>query len=285
MHREPIQPRTCVFFHAHPDDEALFTAGTMARLASEGHRIVLVVATSGDQGLAAAEFTQGKTLSDTRRSELHASAKALGCARVEILGYADSGLHGDAEQVEGGPLPFVAEDVEVAAAKLAEILRAERADLVTIYDPAGGYGHPDHVQVHRVGSRAAELAGTPMVLEATADRGLILRLLRLVSKVYRFPPEFDIHSYETAFAASEEITHRVKVRRFAKAKRASMAAHVTQTTGGDSMRTLAALLKMPRPLFSRVLGTEWFVRRDVPPGTRLEHPLQQFPISAPEPRR
>ncbi|MET9021366.1 PIG-L family deacetylase [Actinopolymorpha sp. NPDC004070] len=281
--------RTCVFFHAHPDDEALFTSGTMARLAAEGHRVVLVVATAGDQGLAAPEsITAGAAagrgtgretaggptaprLGDVRLAELRASAAALGVARVEHLGYADSGLDGRAEPTWAPA--FVRADVDEAAGRLAALLAEEHADLVTTYDPAGGYGHPDHVRVHRVGARAAELAGTPTVLEATVDRELLLRALRLVGRVYRFPPEFDVRSFERAFASRAEITHRIDVRRFTAAKRASLAAHATQATGGDSVRTVAALRRLPGPLFRLVLGTEWYVQRDLAPGTRLTHPL------------
>ncbi len=268
---------TCVFFHAHPDDEALLTAGTMARLAAEGHRVVLVVATAGQAGLAAPEAVDGVALGDVRLAELHASAAVLGCARVASLGYADSGLDGDAATPPDGPAAFARVDPEGAAARLAELLRDEDADLLTVYDPTGGYGHPDHVQVHRVGTRAAALAGTPVVLEATVDRGLLLRGLRLVERVYQFPPEFDRGRFETAYAPSEAVTHRVRVRRYARAKRASMAAHATQATGGDGERTLAAFLRLPRPLFRFVFGTEWYVQRGLPAGTTLRHPLASLP--------
>jgi LmbE family N-acetylglucosaminyl deacetylase len=267
--------RTCVFFHAHPDDEALLTAGTMARLAAEGHRVVLVVATAGELGLA----TRGpadRPLGEVRMEELHSSAQALGCARVVLLGHEDSGLSGDRG--------FARVPVEEAAEQLASVLRQESADLLTSYDPAGGYGHPDHVQVHRVGRRAAALAGTPVVLEATVDRGLLRRALRLVSLVHRFPAEFDVRRFDTAYTPSEEITHRVRVGRYAAAKRAGMAAHVTQTTGGDSVRTLAALLRLPQTVFRLALGTEWYVRRDLPPGVRLRHPLDAWPPLAEDAR-
>ncbi|WP_083983787.1 PIG-L deacetylase family protein [Actinomadura hibisca] len=257
---------TCVFFHAHPDDEALLTAGTMARLADEGHRVVLVVATAGERGLTA---PVDGDLGTVRTAELHASARALGCARVVLLGYADSGLDGTAD--EG----FASADVEVAAEELAGLLRQEDADLLTVYDPAGGYGHPDHVQVHRVGVRAAELAGTSVVLEATVDRDLLLRVLRPLGRLVR---ALDVRSFERAYASRDEITHRVRVGAHAEAKRASMAAHATQATGGDSVRTLAALLRLPMPLFRRALGTEYYVRRDLPPGTRLTHPLDAHPL-------
>ena len=167
---------SCVFFHAHPDDEALLTAGTMARLAADGHRVVLVVATAGERGLSsAAPATVGCGLGEVRKAELLASARALGCARVEFLGYGDSGLDGQAVPADG-PIPFRGVDVDEAAAVLADLLREEDAALLSTYDAAGGYGHPDHVQVHRVGARAAELAGTPLVLQATVDRDLLLRV-------------------------------------------------------------------------------------------------------------
>ncbi|MGI5165898.1 PIG-L family deacetylase [Spirillospora sp. CA-253888] len=263
--------RTCVFFHAHPDDEALLTAGTMARLADEGHRVVLVVATAGERGLAAPpDGDRAGDLGAVRMAELHASARLLGCARVVLLGYADSGLDGTAED------GFASAGVEAAAEELAALLLQEAADLLTVYDPAGGYGHPDHVQVHRVGVRAAELAGTPVVLEATVDRDLLLRVLRPLGRLVR---ALDVRAFERAYAGRDEITHRVRVGAYAEAKRASMAAHATQATGGDSVRTLAALLRLPVPLFRRALGTEYYVRRDLRPGTVLDHPLREFPPS------
>jgi LmbE family N-acetylglucosaminyl deacetylase len=268
--------RTCVFFHAHPDDEALLTAGTMARLAAEGHRVVMIVATAGEQGLVAPGMIGSRSLGDVRMAELYTSARALGCARVVSLGYADSGLDGEAPAPIGGPVTFVSAGVQEAAARLAAVLEWERADLLAVYDAAGGYGHPDHVQVHRVGTQAAGLAGTPVVLEATVDRERLLWALRLASAVYRFPPEFDLRRFEHAYVPSSTITHRIDVRRYAKAKRDSMAAHVTQTTGG-AKRTLAELLRLPYPIFRWVVGTEWYVRQDCPPGSAFRHPLAQWP--------
>jgi LmbE family N-acetylglucosaminyl deacetylase len=253
--------RTLVFFHAHPDDEALFTSGTMARAAAEGHRVVLVVATAGEAGLAASEFHAGGDLGQVRRAELDASAAALGVARTVVLGFADSGLHGEAEQSPGGPVPFVRADLDEAAGRLAEVLREESAHVLTTYDPAGGYGHPDHVKVHEVGARAAELAGTPVVLEATVPRDTIARAVRWAAKVYRFPPEFDPTSFERSFVPRAEISHRVDVRRYADARRASMAAHSSQASDDGGPRTLAAMLKVPGPLFARLFGREWYVQR------------------------
>jgi LmbE family N-acetylglucosaminyl deacetylase len=263
-------PYTLVVFHAHPDDEALLTAGTMARASSEGHRVVLVVATAGGVGLVSSDFlADGESLADRRTAELRRSATALGCARTEVLGYADSGLHGDS-CAGPGPGAFARADVDVAARQLADLLLEERADALIHYDAAGGYGHPDHVQVNRVGRRAAELAGTPLVLEATIDRDLLIKALRLVQRVYRFPPEFDPAVFDRAYTPRALITHRVDVRPYAVRKRMSMAAHASQATADGADRTLAAFLRIPLPLFRRVFGREWYVEHGRLPGPLLD---------------
>ena len=218
----------------------------MARLAAEGHRVVLVVATSGERGLVAPDATGGRELGEVRMAETRASARALGCARVEFLGYADSGLDGRAAG-DPGQVPFAAADLDEAAGALAALLVEEQAALLTTYDPAGGYGHPDHVQVHRVGARAAEMAGTPLVLQATVDRDRLTRALRLLRLVYPLP--IDPATFDTAYTPRSSITHCIDVHRFMAQKRHSMSAHATQATGGETVRTLAALLRLPRFLF------------------------------------
>lgn len=264
--------RTLVLFHAHPDDEALLTAGTMARAAAEGHRVVLVVATDGELGLTdeATYGTTGDALAATRSRELAASARALGVARTVELGHADSGSGPQVLPDLPGRRRFVRVPLEAAAEQLAAVLLEERADVLTTYDPNGGYGHRDHVRVHEVGQRAAEIArerGLPVtVLWATVPRDLLCRALDLVAKVYRFPPEFDRDSFDRAYCASSRITHRIPVRRYAAAKRAAMRAHASQASGpGD--RTLALLARIPRPLYDLVFRREWFVDPQAPAGT------------------
>src|SRR4051794_23845647 len=151
---------TLVCFHAHPDDECIATGGVMAKAAKDGHRVVLVVATRGEHGeVDEGVLDVGEELWQRRVQETHAAAEILGAQRVEFLGYVDSGMMGTPENDKPGS--FWTADVEEAAERLAMILRDENADVVTIYDEHGGYGHPDHIQVHRVGRRAAEIAGTP----------------------------------------------------------------------------------------------------------------------------
>ena len=100
-----------------------------------------------------------------------------------------------------GVTRFCRAPLEEAAERLAAVLRTERADLLLSYDANGGYGHRDHVRVHEVAARAAEIAGTPRVLEATVPRDTIVRAVRAVGRVYRFPEEFDPTSFERAFSA------------------------------------------------------------------------------------
>src|SRR5436309_684452 len=153
---------TLVSFHAHPDDETIPTGGTLAKAAKDGHRVVLVFATKGEHGEVDEGFLEpGETLAERRVKETERSAEILGAQRVEFLGYVDSGMMGTPENDKPGS--FWTADIEEAAERLATILRDENADVVTIYDDHGGYGHPDHIQVHRVGKRAAELANTPRV--------------------------------------------------------------------------------------------------------------------------
>jgi len=263
-------PRTVLAFHAHPDDEALLTSGTLARAVAQGHRAVLVVATDGDLGLAAGAYTAGGRLGERRMAELHSSAASLGVGRVEHLGYADSGLGPDLDDDPPGRTRFVRTDVDEAAGRLADILREERADVLLSYDANGGYGHRDHVRVHEVGARAAELAGTARVLEATVPRDTICRAIAVARRIYRFPPEFDPTSFERAFSPRSAITHRIDVLRYAGAKRASMRAHASQASAeGGADRTLAAFLRIPRPLFDVVFGREWFIDPAYPAGAPI----------------
>jgi LmbE family N-acetylglucosaminyl deacetylase len=262
-------PYTVVSFHAHPDDEALMTAGTLARAAAEGHRVVLVTATDGAAGLAARDMTAGDGLAGRRLEELRHAARAIGCHDVRLLGYDDSGMDGT-----GPGTAFARADVEEAAGRLAAVLEETGADVLTVYDPAGGYGHPDHVQVHRVGVRAAEMAATSVVLEATVDRRPLTRALRIlqVTGVLRLlrvdGDEWNADRFSRAFADPAAITHRVDTRRYASAKRGAMAAHASQATADAGVRTLAVFLRLPPFVFTRVFAHEWFVERGRSPSAK-----------------
>lgn len=245
---------TLVCFHAHPDDESIITAGLMARAASRGHRVVLVVATRGEHGeVVPGVLDDGEQLGVRRVAETFASAEVLGVSRVELLGYVDSEMMGEPENE--APYSFWSVDVETAASRLADILRQENADVLTIYDDHGGYGHPDHIQVHRVGSRAAELAGTPHVYEATMNRDAFIEL-SAAAQADGVAADLDAESptIEAEFGSPRAIiTHELDVRDLAETKRAAMQAHPSQIAE-DSF-----FLSMPPEWFASAFGTESFI--------------------------
>ena len=251
----PGTSRTLVFIHAHPDDEALLTAGTMARAAAEGHRVVLVVATDGEAGLAAADLTEG--LGERRRAELAESAAALGVERTVHLGYPDSGLRGE---VPGG---FAEEGRFTVGRRIAALCDEVDADILVGYDPSGGYGHPDHLQVHRSVRTAALLCRRrPNLFEATLPREPIARAARLAAATRLTPADFDPAEFDQAWTPRNEITHRVGVRAYLDQKEAALRAHASQATADGTTRTLAVLTRLPRAAVSLLLGTEYYVRVD-----------------------
>jgi LmbE family N-acetylglucosaminyl deacetylase len=244
---------TVVFFHAHPDDEAFYTGGTMARLAAEGNRVVLVTATLGEAGLADEGLTADKPLGEVRERELMKAASVLGCSRLVQLGYEDSGMAANSRSA------FANLDPHEPASRLADVLREERADAVVTYDENGGYGHPDHVQVHRVGRIAAREAETPMELQATIDRDALRKALSLATLARLSVEGFRSDRFEHAYSPRERITHRVGVGRYLNQKRAALQAHRSQASGGDGKRTAMVLLSLPAPVFRVVMAREWFI--------------------------
>lgn len=227
------------------------TGGTLARAAAEGHRVVVVVATDGVVGAVA-------DARPSRLDELRASAAVLGVARVDHLGYADSG---NGKVVPPDPLDrtrFVRADPEQAAERLARVLHEERADILLSYDAHGGYGHRDHIRVHEVGRRAAVVAGVEQVLEVTIPRELLVRLLRIVDLV-RIPLRHDAVA-ANAYTSRAVITHRVDVRAYARQKQRALAAHRSQVHGGGRLApVMRTLVRLPAPVFGLLLGREWFV--------------------------
>jgi LmbE family N-acetylglucosaminyl deacetylase len=256
---------TLVSFHAHPDDECISTGGTIAKAAADGHRVVAVFATRGEHGeVDDGVLADGETLAERRIAETARAAEILGVERVEFLGYRDSGMDGTPENDAEGS--FWSADLDEAAGRLAKILREEDAAVLTVYDERGGYGHPDHIQVHRVGVRAAELAGTPRVYEATVNRDAARRAIAeqrdaaLTSGIelpegFEDPESFDIGMPEAL------ITTEVDVRDYVERKRSALAAHASQVD------ETSWFLAMPVEAFNQFFGQEWFIRRGAPAAT------------------
>jgi LmbE family N-acetylglucosaminyl deacetylase len=211
---------------------------------------VLVFATRGELGEPVpGVLADGEQLSLRRSAECYAAARVIGAHRVEFLGYTDSGMMGEA--TNDAPYCFWRAPVEHAARRLALILDEEEPDLLTVYDDNGGYGHPDHIQVHRVGMRAAELSAVPVVAQQTINREWLDRGRRMAQELgASSPPQPPSDDWGKPEA---EITHKVEVVDVAARKRAAMRAHASQM-GPDH-----PLLAMPEPLFLVGLGVEFYV--------------------------
>ena len=243
-------PRRMVLVHAHPDDETITCGATMARYAAEGARVTLVTCTLGEEGevlvpeLAHLAPDREDALGQHRIGELATAMEALGVSDHRFLGgpgrYRDSGMMG----TPGNDRPecFWRADVDEAAALLVEVLREVRPQVLVTYDENGGYGHPDHIQAHRVAMRAVELAADPAhgsgepwavrkVYYPTVPESLLresLRRLREAGDVTSFEgmdPEGELPPFAVP---DDRVTTVVHAAPHVDAKLAAMRAHATQ---------------------------------------------------------
>ncbi|MFD4504830.1 PIG-L family deacetylase [Streptomyces sp. NPDC058457] len=255
------RPLTLMAVHAHPDDEATGTGGVLARYAAEGVRTVLVTCTDGGCGDGPGGAKPGDPGHDPaavalmRRRELEASCDILKIGHLEMLDYADSGMMG--WPANDAPGSFWRTPVAEGAARLAELLRRYRPDVVVTYDENGFYGHPDHIQANRITMAAlAMTAPTPKVYWTTAPRSMMQRLGEAMREFV--PDRQEPDPAEAAAIAEiglpdEEITTWVDTTAFGGQKFDALAAHASQ---GENI----FFLGMGRERFTELMGVETFVR-------------------------
>ncbi|QEU92909.1 PIG-L family deacetylase [Streptomyces kanamyceticus] len=256
------RPLTLMAVHAHPDDEATSTGGVLARYAAEGIRTVLVTCTDGGCGDGPGGVKPGEPGHDPaavalmRRQELEASRDVLKISDLETLDYADSGMIGWPSNEAPGS--FWQTPVAEGAARLAELMRHYRPDVVVTYDENGFYGHPDHIQAHRITMAALELTElTPKVYWTTMPRSMMQRFGETMREFQEEDmPEPD--PAETAALAEiglpdDEISTWVDTTAFSDQKFDSLAAHASQ---GENI----FFLKMGKERFGELMGVETFVR-------------------------
>ncbi|MEU3293085.1 PIG-L family deacetylase [Streptomyces longwoodensis] len=247
--------------HAHPDDEATGTGGVLARYAAEGIRTVLVTCTDGGCGDGPGGVKPGDPGHDPaavalmRRQELEASCDVLKISDLEMLEYADSGMMGWPSN--DAPGSFWQTPVEEGAARLAELMRHYRPDVVVTYDENGFYGHPDHIQAHRITMAALEMTGlTPKVYWTTMPRSAMQRFGEVMREFQPDMPEPD--PAEAAAMAEiglpdDEITTWVDTTAFSGQKFDALAAHASQ---GENI----FFLRMGKERFGELMGVETFLR-------------------------
>jgi LmbE family N-acetylglucosaminyl deacetylase len=223
-----------------------------------------VVATHGERGLPVPSPGGMRAVADHRVGETRRAAGLLGVARVEFLGYEDSGLAGDPANHAAGA--FAAAPVDEAAGRLVSILESERPAAVVTYDAAGIYGHPDHVKAHEVGVAAATATGVNTLYEATVDREYLHFVeTHLVVEAGR-SGRGELGLAATSLGLPTVLVAcTVDVRSVLGVKRAAMEAHASQIPETSSA------MRMPPADFAAVYGFEWFGRRG-PPG-----PLDELP--------
>ena len=204
---------TLVAFHAHPDDEALTTGGTLAKAAAAGHRVVLVTATDGAVGLASTRYAG--TLADVRRAELRESARVLGVSRVELLGYADSGLGPVRPRRPAGSgvlRPGLA--VRRRPSDWPTCCARSRLTCCCPTTATAATATPTMSRSTGSGRWRRRSRGTPRLLEVAVDR----RIARIMA-----PKGFPVEAVPAP-------THVVDVRAWIEVKRAAIRAHRSQLT-------------------------------------------------------
>ena len=223
--------------HAHPDDESIATGGTMARYAAEGAEVTLVTCTRGEQGeIVPADLRHlgaGKALADARVEELAAAMKHLGVTDHRFLGpYEDSGMIGTPENERA--TAFWNADLDEAAGHLVKVIREVRPQVVVTYDENGGYGHPDHIQAHRVTLLAVEAAkpewSVAKVYHCAWGGPERRQRDRADYEAAGRPGGFDLPDPSTAHHPPAPVTTTIDIAPYLDAKLAAIAAHRTQVT-------------------------------------------------------
>jgi N-acetyl-1-D-myo-inositol-2-amino-2-deoxy-alpha-D-glucopyranoside deacetylase len=259
--------RRLLLVHAHPDDETIATGGTMARYAAEGAEVTLVTCTRGEQGEIVPEGLRhlgtGKPLADARVEELADAMRILGVADHRFLGpYEDSGMIGTPENERA--TAFWNADLDEATAHLAKVIREVRPQVVVTYDENGGYGHPDHIQAHRVTGLAvaATQADAPVAKLYHCAWGGPERRRREAAdyEAAGRPGGFDPPDPDKALAPPAPPTTRIDIAPYVDLKLEAIAAHRTQVSVVDRFFALS------NNVAHAVFDEEWFTLAHGTPG-------------------
>lgn len=232
--------------HAHPDDEALFTGGILARSADAGARTTVVTCT----------WREG----DERVEELRRSLTALAAGEPRLMGYTDNAFDDGVRFCEA---PF-----DETVDKLVGHIRDFRPDVVVTYDAFGSYGHPDHIHAHRVTLAAFEASAYPQLYPGAGDPWQPSHLCQVT-----FPRSAVETSWSSLFGDAvpepgpgvpglpdEKVNLEIDVSRWYDAKWSALTSHVSELARGGGVSQFA---DMEEPARRAVLGTEWFVHRSV----------------------
>jgi N-acetyl-1-D-myo-inositol-2-amino-2-deoxy-alpha-D-glucopyranoside deacetylase len=273
-----------IFVGAHPDDESFGAGATLAYYAARGVMVYYLCATHGEAGTANSEYMQGyATLSDLRSAELACAAEVLGLTGVINLGYRDSGMPGWEDNKH--PQALAMAPVEQVAARIVEVFRRLKPDVVVTFDPIGGYRHPDHIATHNATVMAFYAAGDAQQYPEAGPpfqprklyyhifpRRMLKFMFRLLSffgrDVSKFGRNNDIDL--AGMLAVEFPVHAVirPDKKAARTRNMAVACHASQLGGGSPRRGIFYLA-------NRLLGQRDCYMRAYPPvtGRRRERDL------------
>jgi len=267
-----MSDRRILFVHAHPDDESINTGATMARYAAEGAQVTLVTCTLGEEGeIIPPEYAdlaadREDRLGEHRISELAEACEALGVSDHRFLGgpgrWRDSGMAGVPSNDRPGA--FCRADLEEAADLLEEIVREVRPQVIVTYDDNGYYGHPDHIQAHRVSWRVFERSqGTDWRIDKfyaiAMPRSVLARSVAVLkaSSPFRSPGSVDELPYGVP---DDQVTTAIDCRSYLPRKLAALAAHRSQITVEGSHFALS------NKVGQQAFGVEYYTRLAGPEG-------------------
>ena len=262
-------PRTLMAVHAHPDDESFTTGGILTRYAAEGVHTVVVTCTGGEVGeISEGSLATPETLGEVRAQEMEAACRILGVGEFVALGYRDSGMMGTPDNEH--PDCFWQADLDAATRRLVGIVRRTRPDVIVTYDERGDYGHPDHINAHRIAVAAFDAAGDPARYPEEGPEPwvpkklyysawprsrneLMRRLLAEAGIDNPFSEEED--QGEDEYATPDElVTTSVDVSAYVDTKAAALLAHRTQMGPGSW------LSRVPESIWRQLWRTEYFRR-------------------------
>jgi LmbE family N-acetylglucosaminyl deacetylase len=279
--------KTLVLTGAHPDDESFGVGGTLAQYAASGYKVYYVCGTRGEVGEVAPEFMKGyASIAELRTYELECAAKALGLTDLIYLNYRDSGMAGTPDNKH--PQALAAAPTEQVAGRIVKILRELKPEVVITSDPNGGYGHPDHIAIHKATVLAFEAAGDPQKYPAAGPpfqpqklyyHVFPHRLFKIMVKMWQLLGR-DVHhmgrNKDIDFAAFVEPDFPVHAvirinKRSNLARDKASACHASQIGPGGGPRRMGLL-----GLINRIIGPRDSYMRVEPPVTGHLHENDLF---------
>ncbi len=268
--------RTLLAIFAHPDDETFGPGGTLARYAAAGAAVHLICATRGEAGESDLDdLGDCEDLACRREQELRCAGEILGLAEIHLLGYRDSGMAGSAANRH--PQALVQAVPDVLAGQVADLMRRLRPQVVLTFDAYGGYGHPDHIAMHRATVAAFERlpeSERPQKLYFTVFPRTTLRWAVRVMPLFGVDPAAVGKNRDINLRAALEhelpVTTRIDISATYDVKQRAAACHSSQSSGPGSFWG-----RLPRWLVRRWQAAETFYRARPPlgPGERLESDL------------